>query len=184
MHTEFFTIGGVMKKDDLESLILNNEMKIIFKYLIKLGASKEDAEDILQSTLCKTIEYIDVIDQNSIKPWLFKLSINNYYNLYNKRKKLVHIELDDITVENFFSEDIAIGTALRNEKKHEILTVLDAIGESYKNIILLKYSLDLKYKEIAEFLDIDEDIVKTYLYRARNKFKKLWEESGYDRWNK
>jgi len=42
--------------------------------------------------------------------------------------------------------------------------------------LFFKYDMGLSYKEIAELLDINENTVKTYLFRAREQFKKLWRE--------
>ena len=44
--------------------------------------------------------------------------------------------------------------------------------EEYKSILILKYDMELSYKEIALLLGTNEDVIKTYMYRARNKFKK------------
>lgn len=75
-----------MKNESLENLLIN-EIKIVFKYLLKIGANKEDAEDIVQDIICKAIINIDSINEEKINSWLFKVSINSYYNLYNKRKR-------------------------------------------------------------------------------------------------
>jgi len=37
--------------------------------------------------------------------------------------------------------------------------------------------MGLSYKEIAEILDINENTVKTYLFRAREQFKKVWRDN-------
>jgi RNA polymerase sigma-70 factor (ECF subfamily) len=34
--------------------------------------------------------------------------------------------------------------------------------------------MELSYKEISLLLGASENTIKTYLYRARNKFKKEW----------
>ncbi|WP_343216266.1 RNA polymerase sigma factor [Clostridium frigoris] len=43
-----------------------------------------------------------------------------------------------------------------------------------KNLLILKYNMDLSYKEISNVLDINESTVKTYLFRAREQFKNKW----------
>lgn len=169
-----------MTDETLENLLIN-EMKIIFKYLIKIGAKKEDAEDIVQDTICKAIINIDSINEKKIVSWLFKVSINNYYNLYNKNKKrnkyIIDLN-DDISTE--LVDDISTEDYVINEEYREYVNkVLDSLKPSYKNLIVLKYFMDLSYKEISNLLDISEDKVKTYLYRARNKFKETWEVLSY-----
>ena len=39
--------------------------------------------------------------------------------------------------------------------------------------------LEFSYKEISDILDMKETHVKTYLQRARNSFKKIWEEKQH-----
>ena len=51
---------------------------------------------------------------------------------------------------------------------------LNNMKEEYKSILILKYDMELSYKEIALLLGTNEDVIKTYMYRARNKFKEEW----------
>ncbi len=162
-----------MENKSLEELLLD-EVKVVFKYLLKMGASKEDAEDIVQETLYKAIKNIDSIHQDKVRAWLFKVAINSFYTSYSKKKRsndyihaLPNIEL--------FTESIE-EKMITKENNNSIYKSLDALKPSYKNLLVLKYFLDLSYKDIAEILEISEANVKVYLYRARNKFKEVWEE--------
>ena len=55
-----------------------------------------------------------------------------------------------------------------------ILSILNNMKEEYKSILILKYDMELSYKEIALLLGTNENVIKTYMYRARNKFKEEW----------
>lgn len=169
-----------MNKDSLENLLMN-EMKIIYKYLIKLGASKEDAEDIVQEALCKAIVNIHHIKDEKIKAWLFKVSINSYYNLYNKKKLRDHVLSFNDQLANELTGDILDEEVLIKERRLYIQKTFDQLKPSYRELLNLKYLMDYSYKEISDLLGMDESKVKTYLYRARNNFKQLWEESHYGR---
>ncbi|AFS78911.1 RNA polymerase factor sigma-70 RpoD [Gottschalkia acidurici 9a] len=169
-----------MKDDSLENL-LANEMKIVFKYLIKIGASLEDAEDVVQDTMYKVITNIDSLNADKIISWLFKVSINSYYNIYNQNKKKdIYIDIDDTSLkqlsDNIFTEE----EVLNEEFKDYINKALNSLKPSYKNLLILRYFMCLSYKEISLLLGINESTVKTYLYRARNKFREIWEGLKYD----
>ena len=60
-----------------------------------------------------------------------------------------------------------------------ILTELDLMNEDFKEVFVLKEYSGLSYKEIASLLTIDEELVKSRLYKARqkliNKISKLIE---------
>ncbi|WP_100407826.1 RNA polymerase sigma factor [Bacillus solitudinis] len=162
-----------MKNGTVEDLLID-EAKLVFKYLLKMGATKEDAEDIVQDTLYKTIKNIDSINENMVRSWLFKVAINNYYNLYRKMKTMVHLtseELEMIKPSSNSTEEVY----LNEQNKKDLMVALNELKPAYKNLLILKYFMDLSYKEIASILETSEQNVKVYLYRARNTFKHIWE---------
>jgi DNA-directed RNA polymerase specialized sigma24 family protein len=61
--------------------LIKNDLKIIYRYLIKMGASREDAEDIIQETLYKALQNLELLIPGKVKAWLFKVSINCFYNI-------------------------------------------------------------------------------------------------------
>lgn len=162
-----------MRDGNIEDLLFD-EAKLVFKYLLKMGATKEDAEDIVQDTLYRTIKQIDSIHEDKIRAWLFKVAINSYYNLYRKKKTIVQLTSEEIEIlrpsigstEDFY---------LTEETREELMQALNELKPAYKNLLVLKYFLDVSYKEIASILEMSEQNVKIYLYRARNMFKQIWE---------
>lgn len=167
-----------MENGRLEEILMS-EIKIVYRYLIKIGVTVEDAEDVIQDTLFKAISYIDAIEEAKVLSWLFKVSLNKYYNLYKKKKRKREIYLDDDVIANLVVDNSAENYIVYSELKDDVRKVLNSLKESYKNLLVFKYVMNLSYKEIGNILDMKEDKVKVYLYRARNKFKQLWEDCGY-----
>jgi RNA polymerase sigma-70 factor (ECF subfamily) len=149
-------------------------LSLIYKYLISIGASKEDAEDIVQETFIKTYENIDVLIDGNIKAWMFKVSINKFYTLYKKSK--INISLTD-ELSAAIEGDFNIGHV---DNAIEMNRVLELLKESEKNLLVLKYSMGLSYRNIGNLLNIEEGSAKTLCYRARNKFKEIWEGEKYE----
>ena len=46
--------------------------------------------------------------------------------------------------------------------------------EVYRQLLVLKYELELSYKEISLLLGMKEETVRTYLFRARKEFQEKW----------
>lgn len=159
--------------------ILLEHARIIFKYLIKIGATREDAEDITQETIMKTIECLQQIEPEKMRAWMFKVAINRYYSLYNKNTSVV--TLSEVDLERLLPvfEHVEINI-LTEEKVSELKKVLHVLQPTFQHLLILKYYMDLSYKEISEILNMKETQVKTYLQRARKSFKKIWEEKGYE----
>lgn len=150
--------------------LVKDDLFLIYKYLISIGASKEDTEDIIQETFIKLYENIDILIDGNIRAWMFKVAVNKFYTLYKKSKIRANVTEDMLNniKDNFEVSIIDNNIDIRNN--------LSKLSESHRNILILKYSLGLSYREIGKLLDIDEGSSKTICYRARNNFKKLWED--------
>lgn len=168
-----------MEKVYMEKLeeVFIDEIKVVFKTLIKMGVAKEDAEDITQNTLYKALRYIESIDSKTVRAWLFRVALNEFYNTYRKNKKNACINIGDIDILDILAES-AEDAVINLDKTKSIRTVLDKMKPAYRELLVLKYILGFSYRNISEFTGYSREKVKVYLYRARNKFKELWESES------
>lgn len=148
--------------------------EVVFKYLIKIGATKEDAEDVVQEAIIKTIECLSTIRHDNLRAWLFKVALNRYYTLYNKQKRATLIGDNEIEKLKIALDD-AEQHYLQKEQHAKINEALQGLQPAFQQLLLMKYDMELSYKEIAAILAVSESHVKTYLQRARKAFKKQWE---------
>ncbi|MEC2074460.1 RNA polymerase sigma factor [Alkalihalophilus marmarensis] len=165
-------------KNEWEQLLLEHA-KVIFKYLIKIGAVKEDAEDITQETIMKTIECLQQIEPEKMRAWMFKVAIHRYYSLYNKNKSVVMLNHEELELLIPALEHVE-KNLLMKEQAIELEAALQELQPKFQQLLILKYYMELSYKEISEIFDVKETFVKTYLQRARKSFKQIWEEKGYE----
>ncbi len=124
---------------------------------------------------------MDGLEPNQLSSWLFRVAINDYKNRCKKRQ----YEVTGIVDITYFTEAIAIadGTEeiiISKEKGKEVRACLKELSETMQELLVLKYDLELSYAEISALLGVKEEYVKTYLYRARQAFKKKWRE-GHER---
>ncbi|MBZ9637198.1 RNA polymerase sigma factor [Clostridium sp. FP1] len=163
--------------NELINEMFDKKMNLIHKYLIKLGCSQVNAEDIVQDTFYNALKYIDGIQDDKLSSWLFKVATNKYYDLCRKNNRRVHLSIDEeIFKESLTDSKLVEDFILDLEKREEILVILNSISDIHKNLLFFKYDMGLSYKEIAELLDINQNTVKTYLFRAREQFKKVWRD--------
>jgi RNA polymerase sigma-70 factor (ECF subfamily) len=152
--------------------ILQEKTDIIYKYLIKLGANSRDAEDTIQEALYKYILYIDSVDSKKAFSWIFRVAINQYYDFCRKQQKQVIVSFENFEFvdESPLPEDYV----QQCELKKEIQVILDQLSPLHKQLLFLKYELELSYDDIAEMLDLNLGTLKTYLFRARKSFKEVY----------
>ncbi|ABK61271.1 MULTISPECIES: RNA polymerase sigma factor [Clostridium] len=161
--------------NDILLELYKRQARIIFAYLIKCGCKTNDAEDIVQDSFVKAIEFMDGVDDDKICSWLFVVAMNNYKNRLKKKKIVTEISIyDDKFYRTIVSCNNVQQKVLQEEKKRYIEHCLNNLKEEYRMLLIFKYDLELSYKEISKLIGFSENVVKTYLYRARNKFKEIW----------
>lgn len=165
-----------MEPRDLEK-VLQPKMAEICRYLIRLGAGASDAEDIVQDTVYKALLYLEAIDERKFSAWLYKVAINRYFDLCRRQKRYSYSG-EEVEEHPAQEQELPEAVLLRRERKEEIEGVLDRLNPVNKQLILLKYEMELSYKEISALLGISEGTVKATLYRARQQFQQLYGGEG------
>ncbi|WP_019636557.1 RNA polymerase sigma factor [Paenibacillus fonticola] len=154
--------------------LLQPKLNEIRKYLIRLGASSSDAEDIVQEAVYKAFLYIDSIENGKFSAWLYKVAINRYYDLC-RRNKVIAAKIDIMEIPDYELPEDAL---LQQERKEEVEAILSQLAPLHKQLLIMKYEMELPYKEIGKLLGMRMEHVKAALYQARQQFKKRY---GSDR---
>lgn len=66
---------------------------------------------------------------------------------------------------------------LARERERELAVALGRLSEKLRQVVLLRYSAELRYEEIAETLDLPVGTVKRRLFDAMAKLRDLLEEA-------
>ncbi|GIP21904.1 RNA polymerase sigma factor [Paenibacillus sp. J22TS3] len=152
-----------------------NQMNKIHNYLVKMGASSEDAKDIVQDTFYKAFLYSDSINTEKLSAWLFRVAINAYYDLCRRSTRLASLPSPEelVSKEGLPEELLAV-----KEESEEVQKVLQELSPLHKQVLELRYKHEMSYKEIGESMDLKPSNVKTYLSRAKKQFAKIYRRSG------
>ncbi len=150
------------------TLIYNRHKKGLYNFLLRLSGDVMVAEDITQNVFVKLFENYEMINNpESANFWLFKAARNEFYNYYKRNNKqteisetLLSTKRDEFELETFVE---------MKEMKKIILNELEKMEFEQKEVYLLKEYGGLSYKEIAETLTIDVNLVKSRLYKVRQK---------------
>ena len=158
--------------DSTQMKELNAELNVVYHYLRKLRISHQDAEDIVQETAYRFLLYHDSQNIVKVRSWLIRVALNLYYDQCRKNKRVqLGVQEEQITV---LSKDLPEEILISNENWTEIQEILLQLKPRYKELLLLKYQLCLKYKDISKLLGLSLGVVKMDLYRARKQFVKYY----------
>lgn len=150
-------------------ILLEKHLQSIFSSCFRVCLDESDANDITQNVLLKIIKNIDKFSFNSeFKTWYYRIAYNESITFIKKKKWYVDIEeVQNIIVSKDNPSENIDNSILKDDISIEInkLSLID------RNIILYFYYDDLKIKEIAEILKINENTIKTKLSRTKKKLK-------------
>lgn len=153
------------------TLIYNQNKTKIYNYARKMLSDRIMCEDIVQNVFVKFFQNMNHIrNVGRIDVWLFTTTRNEIYSFY--RTKRTHV--DQFGVQD--TDDLEIDASIRldeefeiQEMKEIIMKELDKLSVEQRDVFLLKEYGGLTYKEIAEIMKIDEELVKSRLYKTRQK---------------
>lgn len=159
-------------KDIIEFTILYNKNKVkLFNYVLKMVNDLMLAEDMVQNIFLKLYQNLESIrNMNSIHFWLFKTARNEIYTHYRNKNVRVDqfkvFDTEDLDIDSLYDLEIEYE---KKELKEIILAELDKLPVEQKDIFLLKEYGGFSYKEIASIFKIEKDLVKSRLFKVRQK---------------
>ncbi len=153
----------------------------IFHYSRLMCGDREDAEEVAQDTLLKVFENLGQLrEPERVKPWVFRIAKNV---CLMKRRRSVFAPTREFSLDDFMPArdghgpgaklEIADWSNLPEDRilQAELKEVLErAIGElpeTYRSVILLRDVEELSTLETAQVLEMNEEMVRTRLHRAR-----------------
>lgn len=158
----------------------------LYAYCRRIQSGREFAEDIFQETFYRFYKKIteDVSQKNftnnlqkldkEFSVMGFLITVTRNLCLNNQKKSKPVISIDDITS---FDE---LNILKYNDDNSEIdewseltLMALEFLEPDYKEVIVLKYYVNLDYEKIAEILDATPNSIRVKAHRAKAKIKSI-----------
>lgn len=156
--------------DEFE-VIFERDYKKIFFYLINLSCNdRQLAEDITQEVFYKVLLFIlsNVNANKTISTkWMIKVAHNLFIDYVRKNKNKLY------SLENFTENSQTVTKDLDLEM--DIERMLNKLPPKYKALIILRDYFSFTYEEISQILGCNESAVKSAIFRARKKFKEVYE---------
>ncbi len=141
-----------------EAILKNYESmyRLAFTYV----KNRDDAMDVVQEACVKAMAGAATIRKaSSIRSFLMSVTVNCAIDCIRKGKKTADIDSvpEDGREDAYEDTDLSRALSELDEREHAI--------------IVLKYFEDYKLREIADALGLNENTVKTTMYRALKKLK-------------
>lgn len=150
---------------------------ILYSFALRLTKNREDAKDLIQETALRAYKHRDKFTVGTnFKSWVSTIMRNTFINQYRKAKLRRNV---NEPVETFLfaveNKNAIPNQGEINIRMQEYDKIFGEIGEIYSVPFLMFYR-GYEYKEIAHYLDIPIGTVKSRIFLARKKLKKLINE--------
>ena len=137
--------------------IFDKYSSMVYRLAFSRTNNRYDADDILQTVFLKLVKAdVDFTEDEHIKAWLIKVTLNTSKNLISSAFRRLTLPLED-----------TLATEMKS--KTEVYYAVMKLPTKYRTVIHLYYFEGYSVTEMAKWLETKEATVKTWLSRARAK---------------
>lgn len=154
---------------DMEQ-VYKQYFETVNKYLFCLTHNSDISEELTQETFYKAIKKIDTYRGDcKMAVWLCQIAKNLWYDYCRKNKRIVN--------EDQMPEMISINTTeeqvILAEEKIWLYQKMQKLDKETREVIYLRITGELSFKEIATILNKTENWARVTFYRGKNKLKEV-----------
>ena len=164
--------AGEMKIDYYEQLLLDIAHELT-GFLINHRIQRQDAEDIIQDVFVRLIQADIMLPPEKLRPWLYRVALSRFYDLYRRQKKY-----RDILLAQYAQYSEIAPSMTKNELLQQ---ALDKLDDYQKSLILLYYDSRHSIRDIATIYNASDSKIKVDLYRTRQQLRQTIERAQNER---
>ena len=134
---------------------------------------KEAAEDITQEVFIIVYKKIYTYNREyKFSSWVFQIARNKCIDFMRKYKRVYEANIDN--EKDNSSKDISPeAMAELRETKREIQKFINTLEEVDREILVLRYSKEITFIEMAVILNINKATIKRRYYKIRERYKEF-----------
>lgn len=155
---------------DIEK-IYEEYFKTVYKYLFCLTHNSDISEELAQETFYKAVKKINTYKgECKISVWLCQIAKNLWYDECRKNKKYENTEEVLLKVQDLNNLEERV---IESEEKIILYKKMQILDEKTREVIYLRITGELSFKEIATILNKTENWARVTFYRGKNKLKEV-----------
>lgn len=167
-------IDKILKGEkSLFAVLVNKYESLLFGYVLARVRYLSEVQDIVQETFLKAYKHLNSFNpQKKFSCWLITIAKNLIYN--HLKKNSCYQKIIEDCVE--YGSNIEINKVRATEPQNQVIKQ-EEIQEIFRNILelpedlrlplILKIINDMTYEEISEHLEVNVQIIKNRIFKAR-----------------
>ena len=144
--------------------------KIVYHYLLSLCYTPSLAEDLTQETFLRAYQSLERYDGScKLSTWLCQIGKHVYYQYLAKSKREIPTEPKEQPAPQKMQPE---ETVLHRMELLEVLKEMQQLPAQMREVIYLRASADLSFREIGEILGRSENWARVNFYRGKELLAK------------
>lgn len=177
------------KRDGFGVLVRRYEREM-YGYLRRYLGDADLADDVFQATFLQVYLKIDQYEPDRpARPWLYTIATHQAIDALRKVGRQAMVSLEQATSEGNDGEVRSLVDMLEAreigpveqsqlaERRQLVRLCVDKLPDFLRQVVVLAYYQGLKYREVADIMDIPVGTVKSRLHTALLKLQEAWSES-------
>jgi RNA polymerase sigma-70 factor (ECF subfamily) len=171
-------------------VLLRRYERELYGYLRRYMGDSSLAEDVFQNTFLQLYLKIGQYERGRpVRPWLYTIATHQAIDTLRRNGRHQAVSLEQTREETSETELYGLLETLESrgpgpfeqtssqERRERVRASVDQLPDFLRQVLILAYYQGLKYREIAEVLDIPVGTVKSRLHAALVKLQEAWSVS-------
>ena len=178
LENEHEIVEQAKTDDGAFEVLYNFYFPKLYGYVIKRVGHREVAEDIVSGVFIKVFTKLNTYQKREcpFAAWIYRITTNALIDHYRKAGRNVEVTVEEFPDVADNGQNPEMNVALLEDQRR-VRAVLEELPAKYQEIIQLKFFADLSNTEIAETMGISANNAGVLLYRALQKFEKVYQKS-------
>jgi len=167
-------IDAALRGDEqARALLAERTSPMVFRFAMRLLRNEQDACDATQETVVKVLRNLHRYDNRwRFTTWVLSIARNTCIDEFRRRRRRSYEEPPDVADPGPGPLELSDHTQ-RAQTLHQ---AMDKLPPMYREVLVLYHFEHLKYREIADMLDLPIGTVMNRIFRARQKLRTAYEE--------
>ncbi len=161
----------------------------VYTICLRVTTNRDDALDAAQETMVTLARRIgDFAWRSRFSSWVYRIAVNSAIDVRRRRldsvRAGVKTSVGGVETEKMQEATPAgestdpVRNAARSESQQAVRDALEHINPKFSSLLVLRYTQNLSYEEIAETLDCELGTVKSRLNRAHGALRDYLAQRG------
>jgi RNA polymerase sigma-70 factor (ECF subfamily) len=172
---------------DTFGVLLRRYERELYGYLRRYVGNSELAEDVFQNTFLQLYQKCSQYELGRpFRPWLYTIATHQAIDALRRNGRHQALSLDQLQTEQPEGDVRTLLEMLESrgpgppelvqseERRERIRASVDQLPDFLRQVVVLAYYQGMKYRDIAEVLDIPVGTVKSRLHAALVKLQEAW----------